>query len=227
MKKLLLTADFLVPVSSEPIRNGAVVVDGGRIVDIGTSGEIEAAYPDFQKIRKPNSIILPGFVNAHTHLELSWTKGKIRGFEDFTGWLERLITLKADGIDQGLMEDSMKTGLRDVIESGVTTVGEISSLDFGGREILKNSGMRIIAFLELFDRVSPRLPSLEFQSEDLYEKDPFRTRLIPAARSFWMRFSPARAKTRLRQESTWARALMKSIFCETCPTNLNGKSFRL
>ena len=173
MKKLLLTADFVVPVSSEPISNGAVVVDGGRIIDIGTSGEIEAAYPDFQKIRKPNSIILPGFVNAHTHLELSWTKGKIQGFEDFTGWLERLITLKAGGIDQDLVEDSMRMGLRDVIESGVTTVGEISSLDFGGREMLKNSGMRIIAFLELFDRVSPRLPSLEFQSEDLYEERPF------------------------------------------------------
>ncbi len=173
MKKLLLTADFVVPVSSEPISNGAVVVDGGRIIDIGTSGEIEAAYPDFQKIRKPNSIILPGFVNAHTHLELSWTKGKIQGFEDFTGWLERLITLKAGGIDQDLVEDSMRMGLRDVIESGVTTVGEISSLDFGGRGMLKNSGMRIIAFLELFDRVSPRLPSLEFQSEDLYEERPF------------------------------------------------------
>ena len=45
----------------------------------------------------------------------------------------------------------MRMGIRDVIESGVTTIGEISSLDFGGREILKESGMRIIAFLELFD----------------------------------------------------------------------------
>ena len=67
----------------------------------------------------------------------------------------------------------MRAGIRDVIESGVTTVGEISSLDFGGRETLKSSGMRIIAFLELFDRISPRLSSLEFQSEDLYEERPF------------------------------------------------------
>ena len=176
MKKLLLTADFVVPVSSEPIRNGAVVVDGGRIIDIGASDKIEAAYPHFQKIRKPNSIILPGFVNAHTHLELSWTKGKIRGFEDFTGWLERLITLKSGGIDRDLVENSMRIGLRDVIESGVTTVGEISSLDFWGRKMLEDSGMRIIVFLELFDRVLPKLPSLEFRSEDLYEE-----RLFPHA----------------------------------------------
>lgn len=173
MEKLLLAADVVIPVSSEPIRNGAVVVDGGRIIDIGTSEKIEAAHPRLPKIRRPNSLILPGFVNAHTHLELSWTKGKIRGFEDFTGWLERLITLKADGIDQDLVENSMRMGLRDVIESGVTTVGEISSLDSGGREILKDSGMRIIVFLELFDRVSQRLPSLQFQSEDLYEERPF------------------------------------------------------
>lgn len=173
MEKFLLAADVVIPVSSEPIRNGAVVVDRGRIVDIGTSGEIEAAYPGLQRIKTPNSIILPGFVNAHAHLELGWTKGKITGFEDFTGWLERLITLKAGGIDQDLVEDSMRMGLRDVIESGVTTVGEISSLDFGGREILKDSGMRIIVFLELFDRISNRLPSLQFQSENLYEERPF------------------------------------------------------
>ena len=173
MEKLLLAADVVIPVSSEPIRNGAVVVDGGSIVDIGTSDEIEASHPRLPKIRKPNSVILPGFVNAHTHLELSWTRGKIRGFEDFTGWLEQLIALKAGGVDRGLVEDSMRMGLRDVIESGVTTVGEISSLNFGGRQILRNSGMRIIAFLELFDRVLPKLPSLAFRSEGLYEERPF------------------------------------------------------
>ncbi len=173
MERLLLTADFVIPVSSEPIRNGAVVVDGGRIVDIGASDRIEIAYSGLQKIKTPNSIILPGFINAHTHLELSWTGGKISGFENFTGWLERLIALKAGGVAQDLVEDSMRMGIRDVIESGVTTVGEISSLDFGGREMLRNSGMRVIAFLELFDRISPRLSSLEFQSENLYEERPF------------------------------------------------------
>ncbi len=173
MERVLLTADVVIPVSSEPIPNGALVVDGGRIVDIGTSDRIETDYPGLRKIRRPNSVILPGFVNAHAHLELSWTRGKIRGFEDFTGWLERLVTLKAGGVDQDLVEDSIRKGIRDVIESGVTTVGEISSLDFGGREMLRNSGMRIIAFLELFDRISPRLSSLELQSEDLYEERPF------------------------------------------------------
>lgn len=173
MKKLLLAADIVVPVSSEPIRNGAVAIDGGRIVDVGASEEISASYPRFLKIRKPNSIILPGFVNAHTHLELGWTKGKIQDFKDFTGWLEQLIILKSGGIDQDLSEDSMKTGLRDVIESGVTTVGEISSLSFSGREMLRNSGIRAIAFLELFDRVLQKLPSLEFRKEELYEERPF------------------------------------------------------
>ncbi len=173
MERLILKADAVIPVSSEPIHDGAVVVDGGRIVDIGTSDRIENNYPSLQKVRKPNSIILPGFINAHTHLELSWTKGKIRGFEDFTGWLEGLITLKAGGVDQDIVEDSMRMGIRNVIESGVTTVGEISSLDFGGGETLRSSGMRIVAFLELFDRISPRLSSLEFQSEDLYEERPF------------------------------------------------------
>ncbi|MCY4262261.1 MAG: amidohydrolase family protein [Candidatus Dadabacteria bacterium] len=173
MEKLLLAADVVVPVSSEPIPDGAVVVDGGHIVDIGTLAEIEVAHPSLRKIRKPNSVILPGFVNAHTHLELSWTEGKILGFEDFTGWLERLIALKSGGISQELVRDSMRMGIRDVIKSGVTTVGEISSIDSSEREMLRSSGMRIIAFLELFDRICSRLPLLEFQKEEFYEERPF------------------------------------------------------
>ncbi len=174
MEKLLVTADVVIPISSEPIRNGAVAIANGRIVDVGSVERIKTDYSSFRKITKPNSIILPGFVNAHTHLELSWVKGKIGNFEDFTGWLERLIALKSTPADSDLLEESARRELEEVVTSGVTTVGEISSLRLTGvRDILRKSRMRVIAFLELFDRFLPDISALEFKSEDIYQERPF------------------------------------------------------
>ncbi len=173
MKRLLLTADVVLPISSDPIRDGAVVVEGGRIVSVGTIKQIGKTHPGLCRIENPGSVILPGFVNAHTHLELSWTEGKLGGFEDFTGWLERMINLKMQSVDPDSVLNSMREGVSRVVRSGVTTVGEVSSVDFYGKEILKESGLRVIAFVELFDRFLPRISSLEFVAEDLYEERPF------------------------------------------------------
>ncbi len=173
MKKLTLTADVVLPISSDPIRGGAVVVENGRIIYVGTAEQVNTAYPGLRRIENPCSVILPGFVNAHTHLELSWTERQLVDFEDFTGWLEQIINLKMQSIDPDSVLNSMREGVSQVVRSGVTTVGEISSVDFYDKEILRESGLRVIAFVELFDHFLPQISSLEFVAEDLYEERPF------------------------------------------------------
>lgn len=173
MSGLVLSADVLVPVSSEPIRGGAMAIEKGRIVAVGNAGEIEAAYPDFVKTGTENSILLPGLVNAHTHLELGWTKDGIGDFDGFAGWLERIIELKSGLLDFSVYEDSAKEGLREIASCGVTTVGDVCSLGGAGAEMLRNSGMRAVAFMELFDRNLSEMSCFEFSTEDLYEERPF------------------------------------------------------
>ena len=176
MDGILITADVVVPVSSGPLEGGAVAVENGRIAAVGDARRLEAAYPGFRKINAEGSALLPGFVNAHTHLELGWTGGRIGNFEGFTGWLERVIALKSGGMDDGLARESVTRGLCDVISCGVTTVGDICSLGSPGRAVLRDSGIRAVAFLELFDRHLGDVPSLGLGAGDLYEE-----RLFPHA----------------------------------------------
>lgn len=170
MSRLVLSADVLVPVSSEPIRGGAVAIDKGRIVAVGSAREIEATHSGFPKAGNEKSIILPGFVNAHTHLELGWTKDGIGDFDGFTGWLERIIALKSGLADPSVYEDSVNKGLGEIASCGVTTVGDICSIGGAGAERLRDSGMRVVAFMELFDRHLSEISSFELRTEDLYEE---------------------------------------------------------
>lgn len=70
-----LSADYLIPVNSAPIKNGIIVLDNkGEIVNILSE---ERDVPKDTPIEKHEGIIVPGFINCHCHLELSHLHGKI------------------------------------------------------------------------------------------------------------------------------------------------------
>ncbi len=87
-------AAWVLPIDAPPIRDGWVEVDGGRIVGVGAAGEPRTANPEPER-RTPNAeprtVILPGLVNAHTHLELSWMRGLVPPGEAMPAWATRLI----------------------------------------------------------------------------------------------------------------------------------------
>jgi len=59
----VLSADWVLPVEGEPIEHGAVAIEGGRIAAVGTAAELGEGD------HFPGAAIVPGLVNAHTHLE--------------------------------------------------------------------------------------------------------------------------------------------------------------
>ena len=77
-------ADWVCPVSSAPIANGAIGVQDGRIVDVGT--DVSGA----DRIRFPGCAIIPGFVNAHAHLELTVLRGFLEDLP-FVTWIRRSL----------------------------------------------------------------------------------------------------------------------------------------
>ena len=173
MNNLLLIADILLPISSKPIYNGAIAVSNGLITDIGNVIEVEKKYPNSTKMLKNNCVILPGFINAHTHLELGWIKNKMGGFNDFIQWLQQIILAKMENIDERTIKKSVEKGIKDLIRCGVTTVGEISSYNGIDKEILKNSGIRTILFTEIFDRNINQIKFKNFVNNLIYEERPF------------------------------------------------------
>ena len=88
MTPALISADWVLPVDGEPIRDGAVAVEGGRIAAVGTAAELGTGR------RFEGAAILPGFVNAHTHLEYASYAGFGDG-QTFPDWLRTHVEAPA------------------------------------------------------------------------------------------------------------------------------------
>jgi cytosine/adenosine deaminase-related metal-dependent hydrolase len=173
MSRILLTANTILPISSPPIKEGALLIADGKIKEIGPRTNLTKRFPSILKIELGSGILLPGFVNAHTHLELGWIRRKIGNFNGFIEWLEQIIRAKKIGTTREEIENSTRNGIKSLIINGVTTVGEVSS--FGGidKPILKKSGLRTVLFVELFDRDEDFLKARRFEQEELFEERPF------------------------------------------------------
>lgn len=176
MSKLLISAETILPISSDPISNGTVAVKDGVILDVGDNKNIKKKYSGFKFIDLGKGFLLPGFINGHVHLELGWIKSEIGKFNNFIEWLQLIIKAKSNTFSKELITNSVKKGINSLIKSGVTTVGEISSYEGLDKTILKKSGLRTILFYELFDRHLNFVENFDFEHNGLFEE-----RLFPHA----------------------------------------------
>ncbi len=137
----VLSADWVLPVGAAPIRNGAVAIDDGRIVGVGTRDELGAG------IEYPGSAILPGLVNAHSHLEYAVYAGFGDGLP-FAPWIMLHIERKARvGVPE--MEAIARLGAAECLASGITTIGDCS---FSGAAATAcdELGLRAVVYIEVF-----------------------------------------------------------------------------
>ncbi len=122
---LIIEAKYVVPVKPRHrvIRDGAVVVDGNRIVFVGKSDEAKKKYHSDTVIRGDRHVVLPGFVNAHNHLFQSILKNIGIDMELVT-WLRTSIHPTLACFHPEDFYVSAKWGLIENIKSGVTTIIE-------------------------------------------------------------------------------------------------------
>jgi aminodeoxyfutalosine deaminase len=119
---VLLSADWVLPIDGDPIRNGAVRVHNGRIADVGSAETLASV----DKIAHcfPGCVILPGFVNAHTHLSLT-ALGGVLPSTDLPTWIGKLVGMMR-ALDADDMAASAALGALRCLEAGVTVVGDIA-----------------------------------------------------------------------------------------------------
>ncbi len=170
MSKLLLTSDTVLPISSQPLKEAAVYIEDGVIKDLGKTSKLMRDYKGVKTLELGSGILLPGFINAHVHLELGWIKEKIGVFQGFTGWLKQIIRAKREPIAENIIESSVKQGIKTLISSGVTTVGEISSYGGIDKPILKSSGLRTVLFREVLDSKAQTCDFSNFETGHLFEE---------------------------------------------------------
>jgi 5-methylthioadenosine/S-adenosylhomocysteine deaminase len=138
----VLSADWVLPLEGAPIEGGAVAIDGRRIVAVGTSDELGHGT------RFDDAAIVPGFVNAHTHLEYAVYGGFGDGLGDFAEWIALHVQRKSQiGWDEFV--DIARLGAAQCLASGVTTVGDCS---YSGATAVACAelGLRATVYLEVF-----------------------------------------------------------------------------
>ena len=145
----ILSADYVLPISAAPIENGAVAIEIDKIVAVGTRQEITKKFPEVTVENFGEAVIMPGFVNAHSHLEITAMRGFLDDVEDdFFAWLMKLTTTRADKLTDKDIETSALVGALEGARSGVTCFGDIGRYGKAGFEALKEVGLRGILFQE-------------------------------------------------------------------------------
>ena len=143
----ILNAKFIYCPKNGLLENYSIVIKKNKIFNIlpkKMSAKIK--YPE---ISLGNSIIIPGFVNAHIHLELNWVNQLLQPFSDFPSWLKQIVELKKNNNEKKMIRESVVESLSSSIASGVTTIGQISSYDGEDVQEIKNSKIRCAYFFEI------------------------------------------------------------------------------
>jgi cytosine/adenosine deaminase-related metal-dependent hydrolase len=117
-----LRARVVFPVDRPPIENGVVTIEGGGIVDVGTQAT-SAAVTELGDVA-----LLPGLVNCHTHLEFSNLERPLgKPGMPFVEWIRLVIAER--GKRDYAPEAAIENGMRESLRYGVTSIGEITTLE--------------------------------------------------------------------------------------------------
>ena len=136
---MIISPDWVFPVSSPPLRQHAIEIREGLIREIRPARNQDALLK--------NICILPGFVNAHTHLAYTRFRNAFDQLEFFP-WIRRLTEAKKNATSDEI-EQSTRQGIQECLRAGITTVADLSDLEISLRA-LADSPLRAIYYWEIF-----------------------------------------------------------------------------
>jgi 5-methylthioadenosine/S-adenosylhomocysteine deaminase len=147
----IYSAKWVVPVSSLPIEDGAVVVEGKRIVGIGNRKSLILEFPEATVDDFGEAAIIPGLVNCHTHLELTAMRGFLEREEgDFFAWLKKLTIARVERMTTDDLSVSATCGAVEAARAGITCVADASDSARQSMAALSSVGLRGIVYQESF-----------------------------------------------------------------------------
>lgn len=150
MNTWTLTARWIIPVDGPPLENGTVTIQADKFLSLQPHG---TRKPD---IDLGNCAILPGFVNAHTHLDLSGMRGKCPPTdpEHFTDWLRGVIAHRRTHTPNDIQVD-VEAGVMECLRYGTTLIGDIAA-EGQSWDVVAKSPFRAVVFRELLGLTEER-----------------------------------------------------------------------
>ncbi|HEY9686770.1 MAG TPA: amidohydrolase family protein [Coleofasciculaceae cyanobacterium] len=170
-----LTAQWLLPIASPPVEDGYIAIENGRIAAVGKISDLpeSMALP----LPVPGSILTPGLVNTHAHLEQSWPEPipAIPG-ESFCAWLLKVV--KSNMAFNSSSEKAARAaqGIDELLCTGTTCVNDMAS-GVESLRLLEEKGLRGIVSHEFFHPDAAQVDVSAFvetyhRFQDGYERHP-------------------------------------------------------
>lgn len=167
-------ADYVFPVSADPIKNGIVTVDdSGKIISVSTH-----ALPDAE-VEQLSGIICPGFVNTHCHLELSHLHKLTPRQTGLVEFIKSVQQLRGTGKE--IVTEAAFAADEQMYNNGIVAVGDISNSS-NSAEVKKQSKLYYHTFVELFSFLPERAEEAFESALELQKQfKPLATSITPHA----------------------------------------------
>jgi len=154
-----LRARYLLTMQGTPTEDGYLTIADGQIVGIGKNQQVEPAF-DLGDV-----ILMPGLVNAHTHLEFSDLANPLPAGNTFPEWILAVIAsrrrqraaMEGPGSSEASAQAAVAHGLAESIRAGVTTIGEISTVP-GSHPWYQSAGIQTVLFQEILGLSGEDIP---------------------------------------------------------------------
>lgn len=124
------------------ISDGAVVIEGAKIVAVGPRAELEREYKGARRLHKPNSFLIPGLINTHAHIPMSLLRG-IADDKRLQDWLENYIfPAEARNVSKEFCYWGTLLGCLEMMLSGTTTYTDMYYFEEEIARATKQAGLR-------------------------------------------------------------------------------------
>jgi 5-methylthioadenosine/S-adenosylhomocysteine deaminase len=135
--------------------DGAVVVTGDTIVAVGPRAELERKYESRKTIDAKNKLVLPGFINGHTHVPMTLFRG-IHDDVTLNDWLYKYIfPAEAKNVTEEFVRWGTRLAAAEQIRSGVTTFADMYYFEDAVADETKAAGMRGVLGETVIDFPAP------------------------------------------------------------------------
>ena len=163
---LVLTGGTIITCDADDrvLDDGALAIVGDRLAAVGPTADVTAAYPGAARHPLGGAIVMPGLINAHTHLAMTLFRG-LADDVDLEGFLDRIMPAEANVLSGEAVRDGVTLAVAESLLGGVTAALDMYFWDGVASEVARSGGLRLAGGPAFLGGGSPEGTSFDAQVE--------------------------------------------------------------